>query len=102
MNLVQNGEGHHNYHHAMPQDWRHGHRWYEWDPTKWCIAIWWYLGLAYDLKQPKDNQITQARAQVKEEEAIQLATQATWGPKDQGNVINKIELNSIVKSNIVV
>ncbi len=31
------GEGYHNYHHAMANDYRNGIRWYHFDPTKWII-----------------------------------------------------------------
>jgi stearoyl-CoA desaturase (delta-9 desaturase) len=30
INLLQNGEGCHNFHHNFERDFRHGHRWYEW------------------------------------------------------------------------
>jgi len=36
------GEGHHNFHHAFPGDYRAGEAWYQWDPTKWWI---WTLSL---------------------------------------------------------
>jgi stearoyl-CoA desaturase (delta-9 desaturase) len=31
------GEGWHNYHHAKPNDYRHGHLWWELDPPAWVI-----------------------------------------------------------------
>ncbi len=49
--LLTNGEGYHNYHHHFPGDYRNGVRWYQWDPTKWSIAILAWLGLAWDLKR---------------------------------------------------
>jgi len=37
VSLFTFGEGYHNYHHAFPNDYRNGTRWYHWDPTKWMI-----------------------------------------------------------------
>lgn len=47
--FLSNGEGWHNYHHEFPHDYRHGVRWYQWDPTKWCIYVWSLLGAATKL-----------------------------------------------------
>lgn len=44
------GEGYHNYHHAMPNDYRNGIRWYHFDPTKWLIWMASKIGLAKNLK----------------------------------------------------
>jgi len=82
LNLVQNGEGHHNYHHAFVRDYRHGHRWYDWDPTKWMINLWWMLGMATDLYEVDQNQVLQAKALTLEEEAAKVRALAKWGPKD--------------------
>jgi stearoyl-CoA desaturase (delta-9 desaturase) len=45
------GEGWHNNHHAHPQDYRHGFKWYHYDPTKWFIDSLSTLGLVYDKKK---------------------------------------------------
>ncbi len=53
--LLTMGEGHHNFHHEFPRDYRNGIRFYDWDPTKWVIALFYYLGWTYDLhKTPED------------------------------------------------
>ncbi len=33
------GEGYHNFHHTFQADYRNGHKWYHWDPTKWWINL---------------------------------------------------------------
>ncbi len=44
-----NGEGYHNFHHRFPSDFRNGLRWYQWDPTKWLIAVLGLVGLGRQL-----------------------------------------------------
>jgi hypothetical protein len=41
-----------------------GIRWYDYDPTKLLIELSYFLGLAYDLKHPPENEIQKARFQV--------------------------------------
>ncbi|HEY6131281.1 MAG TPA: acyl-CoA desaturase [Halioglobus sp.] len=45
------GEGYHNYHHIFQADYRNGIRWWQWDPTKWMIALCHRLGLASNLNR---------------------------------------------------
>lgn len=45
------GEGHHNFHHTFPRDYRCGVAWYHWDPTKWWIGTLGALGLARRLRR---------------------------------------------------
>ncbi|QDG52999.1 acyl-CoA desaturase [Persicimonas caeni] len=45
------GEGYHNFHHTFPGDYRNGFRWYQFDPTKWTIALLNKVGLAQDLRR---------------------------------------------------
>ena len=49
------GDQYHNYHHAHPSDYRHGHKWYAIDPTKWLILSLWYCGLAWNLHKPRNG-----------------------------------------------
>lgn len=51
------GEGFHNFHHAFPNDYRNGVRWFDFDPTKWLIYILSKLRLAKDLKITTREQI---------------------------------------------
>lgn len=49
--LLTNGEGYHNFHHKFPNDYRNGHLWYHWDPSKWFIYMLSRLGLARELQR---------------------------------------------------
>ncbi|MEQ8767074.1 MAG: fatty acid desaturase [Planctomycetota bacterium] len=59
--LVSHGEGYHNYHHRFASDYRNGHLWHHWDPTKWFIKGLSYFGLTYDLKRAPQTQLLQAK-----------------------------------------
>ncbi len=63
------GEGYHNFHHQFPLDYRNGVRYYQYDPTKWIIALLAYLGLASDLKRVDAHRILRYRL-IKEEAEI--------------------------------
>ena len=54
------GEGYHNYHHIFQADYRNGIRWWQWDPTKWMIALCSRLGLASNLQRVSDFKIQRA------------------------------------------
>jgi len=45
------GEGYHNYHHAVANDYRNGIRWYHFDPTKWLLWTCSKIGLVSDLRR---------------------------------------------------
>lgn len=55
--LLTNGEGYHNYHHKFPNDYRSGHCWYHWDPSKWFIFLLSKLGMARNLKRTPPHRI---------------------------------------------
>lgn len=59
--FITNGEGYHNFHHRFPSDYRNGVRWYQWDPSKWLIALMQRVGLARDLKKISSYRILEAR-----------------------------------------
>lgn len=59
--FITNGEGYHNFHHRFPGDYRNGVRWYQWDPTKWLIALMGGLRFAWDLKRISAYRILEAR-----------------------------------------
>jgi len=58
--LVTHGEGYHNFHHAFAHDYRNGVRWWQWDPTKWLIASFEWIGLTRRLKRTPAFQIQRA------------------------------------------
>ena len=52
--LLTFGEGNHNYHHEFPYDYRNGIKWYDYDPTRLLIELFYKVGLAYNLKTKED------------------------------------------------
>jgi len=59
--LLTNGEGYHNFHHRFAGDYRNGVRWYQWDPSKWTIALLNGCGLASRLHRVRPHVILAAR-----------------------------------------
>lgn len=55
------GEGYHNFHHTFQADYRNGHRWYHWDPSKWLIQCASWIGLTKDLHKIPDKSIESRR-----------------------------------------
>ena len=50
------GEGYHNFHHTFQADYRNGHKWYHWDPSKWWIKVASWFGMTKELhKIPKKS-----------------------------------------------
>lgn len=65
--FLTNGEGYHNFHHRFSGDYRNGVRWYQWDPSKWLIALLSYVGLAKNLKRVSRFSILEARLAAERE-----------------------------------
>jgi stearoyl-CoA desaturase (delta-9 desaturase) len=57
VSLFTFGEGYHNYHHTFQWDYRNGIKWFAFDPSKWLINLFYFLGLTYDLKKAQDYEI---------------------------------------------
>lgn len=55
------GENDHNYHHAYPNDYRTGTRWYDFDPAKWLIWTCSKIGLAANLRSADPARVAKAR-----------------------------------------
>ncbi len=89
--LLTYGEGYHNFHHHFPGDYRNGVRWFQWDPTKWTIALLARLGLAWDLRQVSQFQILSARLAADHERA------QAWLVKIQNNP-NLAAMNALLAS----
>ncbi|KAG8164352.1 hypothetical protein KVR01_006270 [Diaporthe batatas] len=86
--LVTLGEGYHNFHHEFPSDYRNAIEWYQYDPTKWMIWLWKKVGLAYDLKQFRANEIEKGRVQQLQKKLDQKRAKLDWGvPLDQLPII---------------
>ncbi len=64
ISLVTYGEGYHNFHHTFAGDYRNGIKWYDFDPSKWLIALGAKFGWCWDLKFTSKPNIELARAKV--------------------------------------
>jgi stearoyl-CoA desaturase (delta-9 desaturase) len=64
LSLVTYGEGYHNFHHKFAGDYRNGIKWYDFDPSKWIIALSSKLGWAWNLKITPKPVIENAKLQV--------------------------------------
>jgi len=83
--LLTYGEGYHNFHHAFQYDYRNAIKWWQFDPTKWWIALLAKLGLAHNLKRVDDKKIAKAMA----EQQLLMATHKLkqQGQKDADRII---------------
>ncbi|KAJ6021545.1 Acyl-CoA desaturase [Penicillium herquei] len=77
--FVTLGEGYHNFHHEFPSDYRNAIEWHQYDPTKWTIWTMKQLGLAYDLKQFRANEIEKGRVQQLQKKIDQKRAKLDWG-----------------------
>ena len=59
------GEGYHNFHHTFQADYRNGHKWYHFDPSKWWIKIFSLLRLKSNLKKTPKHSIEVAKLDIK-------------------------------------
>ncbi|KAJ2663836.1 hypothetical protein IWW48_001102 [Coemansia sp. RSA 1200] len=82
--IITLGEGYHNFHHAFPNDYRNGVRWYDIDLTKWVLWAMEQLGLAHSLKRFPRNEIMKGRAAMKLKRAEKFAKRVNYGtPVDE-------------------
>ncbi|MBI3298667.1 MAG: fatty acid desaturase [Elusimicrobia bacterium] len=58
------GEGYHNYHHRFAADFRNGIRWWHFDPTKWFIQGLARVGLAWRLREYREEHILKAKLET--------------------------------------
>ncbi|KAF9205700.1 hypothetical protein BGZ49_003676 [Haplosporangium sp. Z 27] len=73
------GEGYHNFHHQFPQDYRNAIRFYQYDPTKWVIAVCAFFGLASHLKTFPENEVRKGQLQMIEKRVLEKKTKLQWG-----------------------
>ena len=78
--LLTYGEGYHNFHHIFQWDYRNGVRWWQYDPTKWFIALCSGLGLASGLRRVPEVQIRKALV----ERQLERARERVDACKDPG------------------
>ncbi|KAL5332429.1 fatty acid desaturase-domain-containing protein, partial [Aspergillus crustosus] len=77
--LVTLGEGYHNFHHEFPSDYRNAIEWWQYDPTKWMIWVWAKVGLAFELKQFRANEIDKGRLQQMQKKVDRMRAGLDWG-----------------------
>lgn len=75
--ILTHGEGYHNFHHIFQNDYRNGVRWWQYDPTKWFIAVSSWFGLATDLKRVSNFKIQRAKVQMQFKRAQEKLAQSS-------------------------
>jgi stearoyl-CoA desaturase (Delta-9 desaturase) len=82
--LLTMGEGYHNFHHQFPTDYRNAFRWYQYDPTKWFIALCDRIGLASQLRVFSSNEIEKCALTMQLKKLKQVQDSLVWPvtPKD--------------------
>ncbi|MDX1693931.1 MAG: fatty acid desaturase [Ketobacteraceae bacterium] len=68
------GEGYHNFHHYFQNDYRNGVLWWQFDPTKWLIAVLSWLKLASNLRRVPSFKIQEALVKMQFERANKQLT----------------------------
>lgn len=76
--LLTMGEGYHNFHHQFPMDYRNAFHWYQYDPTKWFIALCEKVGLASHLRVFPSNEIAKGLLAMKLKDLKQLQDSLEW------------------------
>jgi stearoyl-CoA desaturase (delta-9 desaturase) len=79
------GEGYHNFHHIFAQDYRNGIRWYHWDPTKWMIVFFKWIGGAHSLRSTPWTEIIKAQMRM-DEKRLKDRLQSHWQVQFQQQV----------------
>lgn len=77
--LVTMGEGYHNFHHQFPQDYRNAIKYNQYDPTKWLIQLFSFIGLSYDLKQFPTNEVTKGLIFMQEKKLAEQKSKLDFG-----------------------
>ena len=77
--LMTLGEGYHNMHHEFPSDYRNALKWYQYDPSKWCILVFKAVGLAYNLQTFPHNEIEKGRLQQRQNKLDRERGTLNWG-----------------------
>ncbi|KAJ7182712.1 delta 9-fatty acid desaturase protein [Mycena crocata] len=78
--ILTMGEGYHNFHHQFPMDYRNAYLWYQYDPTKWFIAVCKLFGLASNLRVFPSNEIAKGALTMKLKHLKQVQESITWPP----------------------
>lgn len=93
------GEGYHNFHHEFPNDWRNGIRWYDFDPTKWLIRFFSLFGLAFEMQEAPQYEISKGKLTM-ESKSLQKRFHQLHGTTESTKLpsINWHEVRELCKS----
>lgn len=96
------GENWHNFHHAFPNDYRNGAKWYQADIHKWIIFLMSKVGLAWDLKRTasvrvnaKISKTMESFINVKKEQILQIQEKINDMVNAAQEHISELESSSI-------
>jgi len=81
--LLTFGEGYHNFHHEFPYDYRNGVDFLSFDPTKWLIKAFSYVGGTYDLLYFSEEAIEKGKLQMQERKLAERRAKLHWGPPEE-------------------
>ena len=84
--LFTHGEGYHNFHHLFESDYRNGIRWWHYDPTKWLIKLFSWVGLASQLRKTPQLKIDQAQLRM----TLQRSSRRFAGRPDAEELIARL------------
>ncbi|MDO8518972.1 MAG: acyl-CoA desaturase [Deltaproteobacteria bacterium] len=87
------GEGFHNFHHSFSSDYRNGIRAIDWDPAKWLVSVFGWMGLASRLNRADPQVILASRLTMDEKRLrARLARNAAFH-KEWEHFLAKARLN---------
>ena len=73
LSLLTYGEGYHNFHHTFQADYRNGHKWHHWDPTKWWIKGFSFIKMTSGLHKIPDKTIESRKMKTAYEQGLKSA-----------------------------
>lgn len=79
--IITLGDGFHDFHQQFPTDYRNSETWYHFDPTKWIIVLFEWLGLATDLQRFSTNEIRKARFATEAKKLFEIQEGLVWARK---------------------
>lgn len=79
VNLISLGEGNLNFHHEFPVDYRNSPSFFSFDPPKWCLNIFYNLGLINNLKVSSNESINISLVQQQQKLLDNKRSKLNWG-----------------------
>lgn len=92
------GEANHNFHHEFPSDYTSGSRWYQWDPSKWSIWVFYQLGIVNHLHVTDKQQLEKCAIQQQQKLLDHEKSKLTWGiPIEKLPIITPDQFSELAK-----